>query len=175
MGRTGKDFAYQYEIEKPDCLILGKALGGGMYPVSAFLAKEEVMNVFDPGCHGSTFGGNPLGAAIGLEALNILTEEKLSERSRELGEYLITQLKDISSDYDFVTDIRGRGLFIGMEFSADVISARNVCQMLLEKGVLSKDTHHTVVRFAPPLTISKDEIDWAIERVAETLAEIKAK
>jgi ornithine--oxo-acid transaminase len=170
MGRTGKDFAFQYEIDRPDGLILGKALGGGIYPVSAFLGTKEVMGVFDPSSHGSTFGGNAVASALAVEAINILKEEKLSERSAETGEYLLKKLKSFNSPA--IKEVRGRGLLIGMETNAEKISAPKFCERLLEKGVLSKDTHGTVIRFSPPLTIEKKEIDFGVEMVAEVLREI---
>ncbi len=170
MARTGKDFAFQHEIDKPDGLILGKALGGGIYPVSAFLARKDVMDIFVPGTHGSTFGGNPIAAAIGLEALNIMEDDKLAERSAELGAYLKDQLEDINTDC--ITEIRGAGLWIGVDIDPDVVSAREVCERLQHKGLLCKETHETVVRFAPPLTITKEDIDWAISQVREVLSDI---
>lgn len=168
MARTGKDFAFQHEIDKPDGLILGKALGGGIYPVSAFLARSDVMDMFDPGSHGSTFGGNPIAAAIGLEAINILEDEKLSQRSAELGDYLKEQLAALNSS--FVSEIRGKGLWIGMDIDPQKASAREVCERLKEKGLLCKETHETVVRFAPPLTIAKEDLDWAIAQVRDVLS-----
>jgi ornithine--oxo-acid transaminase len=173
IGRTGKNFAYQHEIDSPDGLILGKALGGGVYPVSAFLAKSEVMDLFNPGSHGSTFGGNPIAAAIGLEALNILVEEDLAQKSYDLGEYLKSGLKALNSDC--VTEVRGSGLWIGMDIDPDIISARKVCEKLQDRGLLCKETHETVVRFAPPLTIQKDQIDWALEQVREVLTEVASE
>jgi len=170
MGRTGKDFCFQHEIDKPDALMLGKALGGGIYPVSAFLARRDVMEVLDAGSHGSTFGGNPIAAALGIEAIKVLQEEKLTERSAELGDYLQSKLKAINSP--MIKEIRGKGLLIGMEIDPAYASARAVCDKLLEKGLLSKDTHYTVVRFAPPLIIEKAELDWAADTVAQTLAEM---
>lgn len=170
IGRTGKNFAFQYEIDKPDCLILGKALGGGIYPVSAFLAREDIMDVFDPLSHGSTFGGNPIAAAIGLESLKILEEEKLAEKSRTLGDYLKEQL--LALDSPLVTEIRGAGLWIGMEIDPQKETARAICERLQSKGLLCKETHETVVRFAPPLTITKEDIDWAVEQVRTVLDEI---
>ena len=169
IGRTGKNFAFQHEIDKPDGLLLGKALGGGIYPVSAFLARKDVMEVFDPGSHGSTFGGNPIAAAIGLEALNILEEEDLAGRSRELGNYLKEGLAALNSP--LVTEIRGIGLWIGMDIDPAKVTARTICEMLQNKGLLCKETHATVVRFAPPLTITKEEIDWALDQVAAVLNE----
>jgi ornithine--oxo-acid transaminase len=170
LGRTGKLLACEHDGVQPDGLILGKALGGGIFPVSMFLAREEVMNVFRPGDHGSTFGGNPLGSAIGLEALNLLVEERLSERSAELGDYLISELRRIDSP--LIREIRGRGLFIGVEIDASLGSARAVCEALMARGLLSKETHETVVRLAPPLVIDKQQIDWALQQIREVLAEM---
>ena len=168
LGRTGRWFAHQHEGIKPDGLILGKALGGGVYPVSAFVATRDVMSVFNPGSHGSTFGGNALAARIGLEALAVIEEEHLVERSAELGGYLQDRLRAMRSN--IVRDVRGRGLWVGVEVDASVVSARAVCDALLENGVLSKDTHGTVLRFAPPLTITRDEIDWGMERIERVFA-----
>ena len=170
LGRTGKLLACEHEGVHPDGLILGKALGGGILPVSMFLARREVMDVFHPGDHGSTFGGNPLAAAVGLEALNILVEEKLPARSAEMGDYLIGELRRIESP--LIRDVRGKGLFIALDIKPELASARAVCEKLMEHGVLSKETHETVVRFAPPLVISKAEIDWAVARIREALNEI---
>jgi ornithine--oxo-acid transaminase len=167
LGRTGRWFAHQHEDVKPDGLILGKALGGGVYPVSAFVGTREVMSVFNPGSHGSTFGGNALAARIGLEALAIIEEEKLVERSAEMGTYLLGRLRDMRSN--IVKDVRGRGLWVGVEVDP-VVSARAICDALLADGVLSKDTHGTVLRFAPPLTITRDEIDWGMERIERVFA-----
>jgi ornithine--oxo-acid transaminase len=169
LGRTGKLLACQHEGVQPDGLILGKALGGGILPVSMFLAREEVMNVFTPGDHGSTFGGNPLGAAVGLEALNILVEENLAERSAEMGAYLLEQLRAIDSP--LISDVRGRGLFIGLEIDPERASARTIVEALMERGLLSKETHETVVRLAPPLVIDRAELDWAVQQIHEVLDE----
>jgi ornithine--oxo-acid transaminase len=168
LGRTGRWFAHQHEGIRPDGLILGKALGGGVYPVSAFVATRELMGVFDPGSHGSTFGGNPLAARIGLEALKVIEEEGLVERSAALGAYMIERLSAMRSNV--VTDVRGRGLWAGVEINPDVVSARAICESLAAEGVLSKDTHGTVLRFAPPLTITREEIDWGMERVERVFA-----
>jgi ornithine--oxo-acid transaminase len=168
LGRTGRWFACQHEGIKPDGLILGKALGGGVYPVSAFVGTHEVMSVFNPGSHGSTFGGNALAARIGLEALAVIEEEHLVERSAEMGGYLQDRLRAMRSN--IVKDVRGRGLWVGVEVDANVVSARTVCDALLQNGVLSKDTHGTVLRFAPPLTITRDEIDWGMERIERVFA-----
>ncbi len=170
LGRTGKFLACEHEDVKPDGLILGKALGGGILPVSMFLASREVMNVFTPGDHGSTFGGNPLGAAIGLEALNILVEDDLSAKSAELGAYMLAALRAIDSP--LITEVRGSGLFIGAEIDPALGSARTICERLMERGLLCKETHETVVRFAPPLTISKAEIDWAMEQIKDVVGEM---
>jgi ornithine--oxo-acid transaminase len=168
LGRTGRWFAHQHEGIKPDGLILGKALGGGVYPVSALVGTRELMSVFDPGSHGSTFGGNALAARIGLEALAVIEDEGLVERSAELGAYLFDRLRGMRSNY--ITDVRGRGLWIGVEIDPDVVSARAICEALAAEGVLSKDTHGTVLRFAPPLTITRDEIDWGMERIERVFA-----
>jgi len=170
LGRTGKLLACEHEGVRPDGLILGKALGGGIFPVSMFLARREIMDVFSPGDHGSTFGGNPLAAAIGLEALNVLVEERLAERSAELGDHLIAALRRI--DNPLIRDIRGRGLFVGVEIDPALGSARAVCEALMQRGLLSKETHSTVVRLAPPLVISRQQIDWAVDRIREVLTEM---
>ncbi|MDH5305254.1 MAG: ornithine--oxo-acid transaminase [Gammaproteobacteria bacterium] len=170
LGRTGKMLACEHEGVQPDGLMLGKALGGGILPVSMFLARREVMQVFSPGDHGSTFGGNPLAAAVGLEALNILVEERLAERSAELGEYLLAELAAIKSP--LIKDLRGRGLFIGIEIDAGLAKAREVCEALMRRGILSKETHGTVVRLAPPLIISKTQIDRAVGQIRAVLQEI---
>ncbi|MEO0203082.1 MAG: ornithine--oxo-acid transaminase [candidate division WOR-3 bacterium] len=167
LGRTGKLFAYQHELsedERPDILILGKALGGGVYPVSVVLANDEIMEVIKPGDHGSTFGGNPLASAIGIASLEVIIEENLSENARIMGEYFIRNLKEIKSKY--IKEVRGKGLLIGVELDRP---AREFCEKLMNLGVLSKETHEYVIRFAPPLIIKKDEIDWALERIEKAL------
>lgn len=163
LGRTGKTLACDHENVKPDGLILGKALGGGLFPVSALVGSQELLSVFTPGSHGSTFGGNPLAAAIALKALELLDEERLSERSAELGTYMIEQLRSMNSP--MVTDIRGIGLWIGVDIDPKQATARYVCEELMKAGVLSKETHETVVRFAPPLVITREELDWALQRI----------
>lgn len=163
LGRTGKLLACDHEQIKPDGLMLGKALGGGLLPVSMFLARQDIMSVFTPGDHGSTFGGNPLAAAVGLEALNLLTAEKLIENSEKMGKYFIDQLRKMSSP--FIKDIRGKGLLIGIEIESQKISARQICLKLLDAGILSKETHETVIRFAPPLIITQSQIDEAVEKI----------
>lgn len=167
LGRTGKFLACQHEGVVPDGLILGKALGGGILPVSMFLARRQIMDVFTPGDHGSTFGGNPLAAAIGLEALNILVEENLSEASASLGKYLLERLRALRSP--LIADVRGRGLFVGIEIDPSQARARRVCEELMRRGLLSKETHETVVRLAPPLVINRAQIDWAVEQIDEVL------
>ena len=170
MGRTGRFLACEHERVRPDGVMLGKGLGGGLLPVSAFVATNEVMQVFRPGDHGSTFGGNPLAAVVALEALAVLFDEKLIERSRELGDHLLAQLKTIKSP--LIREVRGKGLFVGIEIDPRRTSARTVVDRLLARGLLSKDTHGTVVRFAPPLVITQEEIDWAIGEVRAVFAEI---
>ena len=171
LGRTGKLLACDHDGVKPDGLILGKALGGGLLPVSMFLANAELMNVFTPGTHGSTFGGNPLAAAVGKEALDVLIEERLIERSAELGAYLLKELAALKSP--FVHELRGKGLFIGMEIDPGKARAREVVERLMVQGILSKETHETTVRLAPPLVISKEQIDWAVERIDTVFAEMR--
>jgi ornithine--oxo-acid transaminase len=168
LGRTGTLLACEHEQVRPDGLILGKALGGGILPVSMFLARRDVMSVFRPGDHGSTFGGNPLAAAVGLEALEILLDEQLAERSAALGSYLIDALRQIDSP--LIREVRGKGLFVGIEIDPALGTARAVCEALMKRGLLSKETHATVVRLAPPLVITQEEIDWAIRQVQETVA-----
>ena len=170
LGRTGKLLACQHEDVRPDGLILGKALGGGILPVSMFLARRDVMEVFTPGDHGSTFGGNPLGAAVGLEALNILMEDQLAQNSARMGAYLLEELHKIDSPV--VREVRGRGLFIGMEIDPEFATARAICEALMSRGLLSKETHETVVRLAPPLVIGKAELDWAVGQICEVIDEI---
>lgn len=167
LGRTGKMFAFQHEDVKPDGITIGKALAGGFYPVSAFISTEEVMDVFKPGDHGSTFGGNPLAASIACAALDVLVEERLADRAAELGNYFMERLKTINSKH--VKEVRGRGLLIGVELKREAGGARRFCEALMREGMLAKETHEHVIRFAPPLIISKDEIDWALERIEKVL------
>jgi len=167
LGRTGKLFAYEHEGVRPDIVIIGKALSGGMYPVSAILADDEVMGVFHPGQHGSTYGGNPLGLAVAREALRVLVEEGMVERSAELGDYFLGKLRAIRSPH--VAEIRGRGLWIGIQLKPEAGGARRFCEALQHEGLLCKETHSTVIRIAPPLVITRDEIDWATERIAKVL------
>jgi len=170
LGRTGRFLASEHDDVIPDGVILGKALGGGILPVSMFLARRDVMDVFRPGDHGSTFGGNPLAAAVALEALNIIVEEDLPARSASMGAFLLGELQRIESP--LVKDVRGKGLFVGLEIEPRRASAREVVERLMHKGILSKETHETVVRLAPPLSISRDELQWAVERIREVLTEM---
>ena len=167
LGRTGKLFASQHEDVRPDVMILGKALGGGFYPVSVVLADEPILGLFSPGEHGSTFGGNPLAAAVARAALKVIRDEKLAERSQRLGEYFLEQLCEIPSPH--VREVRGRGLFIGVELKPQAQGARRFCEALKDRGILAKETHENVIRFAPPLIIEKETIDWAIPLIREVL------
>ena len=170
LGRTGAWFAYQHEGIRPDGLILGKALGGGVLPVSAFVARREVMDVLTPGSHGSTFGGNPLAAAVGLEALRVIRDGGLVEKSRVLGAHMLERLRAIRSPA--LKEVRGRGLWVGAEIDPKIASARDACERLLEKRVLSKETHRTVVRLAPPLIIAREDLDWALDRFEDVVHEL---
>ena len=168
-GRTGKMFCCEWEgIKDPDMIILGKALGGGLYPVSAVVANKDIMGVFHPGDHGSTFGGNPLACAVARAALKVLVDENLVGRSAELGSYFMDRLRALGSRH--VREVRGRGLLIGVEILKQSGPARPYCEQLWHLGVLCKETHEQVIRFAPPLVIKKEEIDWILERVAQVLA-----
>ena len=149
-------------------LIVGKALSGGTYPVSAVVSSKAVLEVFTPGIHGSTYGGNPLGAAVGLAALEVIEEENLAERSHLLGDYLMRKLEAIPTNK--VAEIRGKGLMVGIELHKDVGPARPYCEALMERGMLCKETHETVIRIAPPLTIEKENIDWMVDQLTEVLA-----
>ncbi|TYS63507.1 ornithine--oxo-acid transaminase [Sutcliffiella horikoshii] len=164
LGRSGKMFACDWENVVPDMYILGKALGGGVFPISCVVADKEILGVFNPGSHGSTFGGNPMACAVSIASLEVLEEEKLTERSMDLGNYFINRLKEINNP--MIKDIRGRGLFIGVELHEE---ARPYCEALKETGLLCKETHDTVIRFAPPLIITIEELDWAIERIQRVL------
>ncbi|MDP3792958.1 MAG: ornithine--oxo-acid transaminase [bacterium] len=169
LGRTGYDFAYQHEGIEPDIIIIGKSLGGGIVPLSVVLTDDCIMRVISPGDHGSTFGGYPFGCAIGLESLAVLKEEKLSQRSREMGDYLMDGLRSIKSRY--IKEIRGRGLFIGMEFSG--INNHRVCEELLKENLLCVTARDNVVRFTPPLVISRVDIEWAVKRIEKILCRKK--
>lgn len=165
LGRTGKLFAFQHEGIQPDVIIIGKALSGGFYPVSAVLSKKDILSVFNPGDHGSTFGGNPLGCAVARAALKVLVEEELIARSESLGNYFIDKLRTITSSH--ILEIRGKGLFIGIELNT---KARPFCETLKKEGLLCKETHDNVIRFAPPLVITKEELDWAFDRISKVLS-----
>ncbi|CAH0344592.1 ornithine--oxo-acid transaminase [Bacillus sp. CECT 9360] len=165
LGRSGKMFACEWEGVTPDMYILGKALGGGVFPISCVVANKDILGVFNPGSHGSTFGGNPMASAVSIASLDVLVDEKLAERSLELGEYFMSKLKEIKNPN--IKEVRGRGLFIGVELREP---ARKYCEALKEEELLCKETHETVIRFAPPLVITKEEIDWAIERIQKVLS-----
>ncbi|CAG1003647.1 ornithine--oxo-acid transaminase [Anaerolineales bacterium] len=167
LGRAGKLFAAQYDGVRADVTIIGKALSGGFYPASAVLADKSILGLFKPGEHGSTFGGNPLAAAVSRAALRVIREEKLAERSHQLGEYFVEQLSEIPSPH--VKEVRGRGLLIGVELKPEAKGARRFCEALKQKGILAKETHDNVIRFAPPLVIDKETIDWALPSIREVL------
>jgi ornithine--oxo-acid transaminase len=172
LGRTGKLLACQHEGVVPDGIMLGKALGGGLLPVSLFLARRELMQVFAPGDHGSTFGGNPVAAAVGLAALDTLIDERLVERAASTGAHLLNRLASIRNP--IVREVRGRGLFAGVEIDRDMASAGSVVRSLLQAGVLTKDTHRNTIRMAPPLIIDEQQIDWAVDRLTEVLEQTAA-
>lgn len=172
LGRSGTWFAFQHENIVPDGVMLGKALGGGVLPVSAFVAKREVMDVFTPGSHGSTFGGNALAAAVGLEALRVLRDEQLVERSAALGARMLQRLHAMRAPA--IKEVRGRGLWAGVDIDPRYASAREICEGLLDKGVLTTATHHTVVRLAPPFVISEHDLDLALDAVEETVSTYRA-
>jgi ornithine--oxo-acid transaminase len=167
LGRTGKLFAVQHEGVRADIVTIGKALSGGFYPVSAMLADEPIMSVFKPGDHGSTFGGNPLAAAVARAALKVLVEENMIENAHQQGEYLMGRLRRLESPH--IKEVRGKGLLIGVELYPEAGGARRFCEALKDEGLLCKETHDNVIRFAPPLTIQKPDIDWAMERVEKVL------
>ena len=167
LGRTGRMFAYEHEGIRPDVVILGKALSGGLYPVSAIVADREVMQVFTPGDHGSTYGGNPVAAAVARKALQVLVEEGMVESSARLGAYMLDRLRAIDSPH--VGEVRGRGLWIGIELVPEAGGARRFCEALQGLGVLCKETHEHVIRVAPPLVITREQIDWALERLERVL------
>jgi len=167
LGRTGKLFACDHENVRPDVMIIGKALSGGLYPVSAVLASPDVLGLFRPGDHGSTFGGNPLGAVVAMAALDVLVEENLIENASELGDYFQERLAEIPSPH--VKEVRGKGLLIGVELKPESGGARRFCEALQDRGILCKETHKHVIRFAPPLVIKREEIDWALEHITDVL------
>jgi ornithine--oxo-acid transaminase len=166
--RTGRMFAFQYEDAKPDVLMVGKALGAGVIPLSAAISSRDIMSVFDPGSHGSTFGGNPLACAVGEAAIDVLVDERLDERATHLGGYLMDRLEDIRTDN--VKEIRGKGLLVGIEMHlGEGETVRPYCEKLMGMGMLCKDTHERTIRLAPPLTINEEELDWAVSRLAQVL------
>lgn len=169
LGRTGMRFACDYESVKPDAYILGKALSGGFYPVSAFVSRRDVMDVFDPGSHGSTYGGNPLGCAVARTALAVIEDEDLATRSAELGAWFLAELRGIR--HPMIQEVRGRGLLIGIELK---VAARPFCEALMSEGLLCKETHDHVVRFAPPLVTSREDLEWALEKIRKVFAELSA-
>ncbi|HLR15627.1 MAG TPA: ornithine--oxo-acid transaminase [Bacillota bacterium] len=164
LGRSGKFLACDWDNVEPDMIILGKALGGGVFPISCVVANKDVLGVFNPGSHGSTFGGNPLACAVSVAALDVIIDENLPERSRKLGEYMMEELRKI--DNPIIKDVRGKGLFIGMELTE---AARPYCETLMEEGLLCKETHDNVIRFAPPLIISQEDLDWAIDKIRKVM------
>lgn len=164
LARSGKMFACDWEGVEPDIYILGKALGGGVFPISCVVANKDILGVFDPGSHGSTFGGNPMACAVSSAAIDVLLEENLADRSLEIGNYFMNQLKEMKNP--IIKEVRGKGLFIGIELNEE---ARKYCEQLKEEGLLCKETHDTVIRFAPPLIITKEEIDWAVKRIKKVL------
>lgn len=167
LGRTGKLLAEMHEGVEADVTLVGKALSGGMYPISAILSNKDVLGVFMPGDHGSTFGGNPLACAIARRAVKVLVEEGMIENSLNMGEYLLSSLEKIKSPY--VKEVRGRGLFIGVELKPEAGGARRFCEMLMGRGILCKETHENVIRFAPPLIVTPGDLDWALERIEAVL------
>ena len=170
-GRTGKVFAFQHEDIQPDGLILGKALGGGLLPISLFLGRREMLSLMTSGSHGSTFGGNPLACAVAQEAMNLLIEEKLPDHSATMGAYMLERLRKIKSP--FIKEVRGMGLWAGVEFHKNYLMARKVCEKMSEKGVLSKDTHATVIRIAPPLNVTQEELDFGLDVFEDVLKEME--
>jgi ornithine--oxo-acid transaminase len=170
LGRTGKFFGCDWEDVRPDVVVVGKALSGGLYPVSAVLADRSVLGLFNPGDHGSTFGGNPLGAAVAREALSVLVDEGLIDNAQVQGEYLVGRLRRLESDY--VAEVRGRGLLVGVDLKPEARGARRFAEALKDEGVLCKETHENVLRFAPPLVITREDVDWALERIEKVLTEL---
>jgi len=170
LGRTGRILAEEHEGIQADVTVIGKALSGGFYPISAVLSNKEVLSVFHPGDHGSTFGGNPLACAVARTALKVLVEERMVENAAAVGNYFIERLSKIKSDY--IKEVRGRGLMIGVELLPEAGGARAVCEKLMEKGVLSKECHQNVLRLTPPLVIKREEVDWAVERIVDVLTNL---
>ena len=173
LGRTGKLFAYQHSNIQPDGLILGKALGGGFMPVSCFLSSKEVLQWMNPGSHGSTFGGNPLAAAIAKRSVELLEEDGLIENSRVMGEYFKNSLLEMNSK--IIKEVRGKGLWLGVEIDPKYISGKDLSKLCLDNGILCKETHETTIRYAPPLVITKKELDWAIKKLRSVFKEVEKK
>jgi ornithine--oxo-acid transaminase len=171
LGRTGKMLCSDHDDVRPDIVILGKALSGGVYPVSAIVGDRPILGLFNPGDHGSTFGGNPLGSAVAREAIRVLVEEGLVQNAAEQGTYLMERLKRLESAY--VKEVRGKGLLIGVEVTPEARGARRFCEELAKEGVLCKETHGTVIRFAPPLVVTREQIDWLVDRVEKVFARIE--
>jgi len=171
LGRTGKLFAYEHSGIQPDGLILGKALGGGFMPVSCFLSSKEVLELMNPGSHGSTFGGNPLAAALGKRSLELLHEENLIENSRIMGDHFKKSLLNMNSK--IIKDVRGMGLWLGVEIDPKYISGKDLSLMCLEHGILCKETHETTIRYAPPLIISEEELNWGIDKISIVLKKVE--
>jgi ornithine--oxo-acid transaminase len=169
-ARTGKNFCYEYDGIKPDILLVGKALGGGILPVSATLGSREVMNVLTSGSHGSTFGGNPLACVIGEKAIDVIVDEKLAERSAELGEYFKEKLKTLPKN--IIKEVRGKGLLLAIEFTEQGGKAKKYVLEMKKRGVLAKQTHETIIRFAPPLVIDKEQIDFAFDVIQTSINEV---
>src|SRR5690625_1105518 len=164
LGRSGKMLACDWENVEPDIIILGKALGGGVFPISCVVANEDILGVFEPGSHGSTFGGNPLACAVSIAALDVIVEENLPERAQELGTNMMEKLREINNP--IIREVRGKGLFIGMELTEE---ARPYCEALMKEGLLCKETHDYVIRFAPPLVIKQEDLDWAISKIKKVM------
>ena len=173
LGRTGKLFAYQHSNIQPDGLILGKALGGGFMPVSCFLSSKEVLQWMNPGSHGSTFGGNPLAAAIAKRSVELLEEDGLIENSRVMGDYFKKSLLEMDSK--IIKEVRGKGLWLGVEIDPKYISGKDLSKLCLDNGILCKETHETTIRYAPPLVITKKELDWAIKKLRSVFKEVEKK
>nr|WP_284690205.1 aminotransferase class III-fold pyridoxal phosphate-dependent enzyme [Salidesulfovibrio brasiliensis] len=167
LGRTGKLFAEEHDGIEADATLVGKALSGGFYPISAVLSNDDILNVFMPGDHGSTFGGNPLACAVAREALKVLQDENLIQHAETLGNYFMDQLRAFNSPY--VKEVRGKGLLVGVELTPETGPARPFCEKLMKAGLLCKETHETVIRFAPPLVITKEQLDWALGEIEKVL------
>ena len=171
LGRTGKLFAYEHESVKPDVLTIGKSLGGGCYPISAVLSRRDVLEVFTPGTHGSTFGANPLACAVARESIRVLQEEDLIANSEEQGEYFLKKLQSIKSKH--IKEVRGKGLLMGIELMPEAGGARQYCEALKQEGMLCKDTHKNVIRFTPPLNIKQKDLSWAFKRIKKVFKELE--